>query len=63
MVMDFSDTSSDGLEEHNVWNPMLELFLHAHAGDSHGSVGRLKKGLGRSALSCHFALDILCDKK
>ena len=30
--MDFSDTSSDELEEHNAWNPMLELFFHAHIG-------------------------------
>ena len=30
--MGFSDTSSDKLEEHNAWNPMLELFIHAHIG-------------------------------
>ena len=30
VTMDFSDTSSDELEESNAWNPMLELFFHAH---------------------------------
>ena len=30
--MDFSGTSSDELEEHNAWNPMLELVCHAHIG-------------------------------
>ena len=34
VTMDFSDTSSDELEEHNAWNPMLELFFHAHIGFS-----------------------------
>ena len=40
VLMEFSDTSSDELEEHNAWNPMLELFLNAHIGDIHGSIGR-----------------------
>ena len=26
VIMDFSDTSSDVLEEHNAWDPMLEMF-------------------------------------
>ena len=30
--MYFSDTSSDEQEEHNAWNPMLELFFLAHLG-------------------------------
>ena len=30
--MAISDTSSDELEEHNAWNPMLELVCHAHIG-------------------------------
>ena len=38
-MMDFCDTSSDVLEEHNASNPMLELFFHAHIG-VYGSTGR-----------------------
>ena len=58
--MDFSDTSSDELEEHNAWNLMLELFWHAHVG-MYMEVLVGGKEQGRIALSCHFALDILCD--
>ena len=61
VTVDFSDTSSDEQEEHNAWNPMLELVCHAHIG-MHLEVLVGEKELGRIALSCHFALDILCDK-
>ena len=54
--MDFADTSSDGLEEHNAWNPMLELLSHAHIG-IYMEVLVDEKDLGRIALSCIF-----CDK-
>ena len=63
--MGVSDTSStltssdsDAHDGHNIWNPMLELPGHAHIG-----VFMLfdEEDLGRTALSCHFALDILCD--
>ena len=52
-------SSSDELDEHNVWNPMLRLLYHAHDG-----VQALldEVDLGRIALSCHFALGVLCDK-
>ena len=67
--MDVSDTSStftssdpDECDEHNIWNPVLELLCHAHIGvfmeapfDEEDS--------GRIELSCHFALDILCDEE
>ena len=56
-----SDTSDpDELDEHNMWHPMLELFCHA-------DIGKLVEALaddmvlGIVALTCHFALDILCD--
>ena len=51
--MDFSDTSSDELEEHNAWNPMLELFMEVLVDE---------KELVRIAPSCHFPLDIPCDQ-
>ena len=39
--MYFSDTSYDGLEEHNAWNPMFELFFHAHVEVyTEGRIGR-----------------------
>ena len=52
---------SDEDDEHNVWNPMLNLFCQE-------CVGAVKESfldeaaLGRIALSCHFAIDLLCDK-
>ena len=61
VTMDLSDTSSDELEEHNTWNPMLELFFHAHIG-VYMEVLVDEKELERIALSCQFALDILIDK-
>ena len=66
--MDGSDTSStltslssDELGEHNIWNPMLGLLRHAHVGVSMEALLD-DKDLGRIALSCHFALDVLCDE-
>ena len=40
---------------------MLELFFHAHIG-IHMEVLVDEMELGRIALACHFAPDILCDK-
>ena len=51
--MDFSDTSSDGLQEHNAWNPVLELFCHANVGVKM-EVLVDEKELERIALSCQF---------
>ena len=47
----------DELVERNVWN----LFCHADIGTFIEALAD-EKDLGRVALSCHFALDILCDK-
>ena len=47
--------------EHNIWNPVLELLFHVQIGtfmESHFD----DVDLGRIALSCHFALDVLSDK-
>ena len=54
-------SNSDELDGHNIWNPMLELFSYA-------DIGLLMEELADDmvlamvALSCHFALDVLCDK-
>ena len=56
VTMDVSDASSDEL-----WNPMLGLCCHAHVGIFMEALVD-EKDLGRIALSCHFALDIFCDK-
>ena len=68
LAMDGSDisstpTSSDSvdLDEHKIWNPVLELPFHVHVGVF--MVAYFDElDLKRIALSCHFALGILCDK-
>ena len=51
---------SDECDEHNVWNPMLNLFCQEYVGEPTESY--LDEAvLGRIALSCHFALDLLCE--
>ena len=54
-------SNPDGLDDHNIWNPMLELFCHADMGLL---VEELADDmvLAMVTLSCHFALDVLCDK-
>ena len=52
----------DEYDEHNIWNPMLELLCHAHIGVFMEALVD-EEDLGRIAFSCHFALDILCDKR
>ena len=61
--MDVSDTSSTltssdsvDYDEHNSWNPMLELLCHAHIGVFMEALFD-EEEMGRIALSCHFALD------
>ena len=47
--------------EHNMWNPLLELFCHVQVGlRMETPVDEV--ATARVALSCHFALDSLCDK-
>ena len=55
-------SNPDELAEHNMWNPMLELFCHADIGKPMEELAD-DMGLARIALSCHFAMDILCDKR
>ena len=57
-----SETSDpDELAEHNMWNPMLELFCHADIGILLEALAD-DMVLGIIALTCHFALDTSCDK-
>ena len=52
---------SDEYDEHNVWNPMLNLVCQEYicaVMESHLD----ETVLERVALSSHFALDLLCDK-
>ena len=54
-------TDSDEYEEHNVWNPMLFFFCQEYVSAVVESY--LDEAvLGRIALCCHCALDLLCDK-
>ena len=55
-------SSSDERFAHNIWNPMMELLFHAQIGGIFEMfVDEID--LARLALSCHFALDVLCDKE
>ena len=54
-------SSSVDFVAHNVWNPMMELLFHVQI----GGIFELfveEIDLARNELSCHFALDLLCDK-
>ena len=55
-------SSSGGSFAYITWNPLLELLLHEHI----GSILLLCVDdfeLAKFALSCHFALDLLCHKE
>ena len=68
LAVDGSDTSSVStpsdsavFEEHNTRNPMFELLFHVQV----GGIFQLcveEIDLARITLSCHCALDLLCDK-
>ena len=47
--------------EQNMWNPLLELFCHVQIGLRMATLVDVVS-TARVALSCHFALDLLCDK-
>ena len=54
--------SIDDYFEHNMWNPLLELlFLE----QTNGFVASylVEIDVAKIALSCHFALDLLCCKE
>ena len=58
-----SSTSGSGESfAHNMWNPLLELLFHGQIS------GAFKPFIveidpANIALSCHFALDVLCYKE
>ena len=56
-------TSSSRYDEtkHNMWNPLLELLRHVQIGMRMETFVD-EVATARVALSCHFALDLLCDK-
>ena len=55
-------SSSVDFTAHNVWNPMMvELQFHVQIGGIFELLVE-EVDLTRIALSCHFALDFLCDK-
>ena len=53
---------SDEYDEHNIWNPMLNLFCLEYVGAVMESYLDEEAVLGRIALSCPFALDFPRDK-
>ena len=55
-------SSSDERFAHNMWNPVMELLFHAQFGGTFEPFMD-EIYLARIALSCHFALDVLCDKE
>ena len=45
-----------------VWNPMMEQLFHAQIGGIFEPFVD-ETELARIAISCHFALDLLCDRE
>ena len=46
----------------NLWNPILELWFHEHISGVFVPFA-VETDLAAVALSCHFALDVLCYKE
>ena len=55
-------SSSDEGFEHNIWNSFMELPFHVQIGGIFELFAD-EIDLARTALSCHFAVDLLCDKE
>ena len=54
--------SIDDYFEHNMWNPLLELLFLEQVNGTFVSY-LVEIDLAKIALSCHFALDLLCYKE
>ena len=52
-------SSSDLVGECNMWNPLLSTVTHPVLGPTLEDL-ILDEDLGKVALTCHFALDLLC---
>ena len=55
-------TSIDDYFEHNMWNPLLELLFLEQANGIFASY-LVEIDMAMIALSCYFALDLLCYKE
>ena len=55
-------SSSGGSFAHNVWNTLLELLFHGQISGAFEPFV-VETDLAKIALSCHFALNVLCDKE
>ena len=55
-------SSSDESFAHNMCNPLLELFFHEQSSGAFEPFVD-ESDLAKIALSCHFALDLLCFKE
>ena len=54
-------SSGSNKEEHNIWNEVLDMCFHFSIGPLFQAL-LTEDELEKVALSCHFALDILCNK-
>ena len=54
--------SFDDVFSHNMWNPLLELLFHEQVSCVFEPFVD-ESDLAKIALSCHFALDLLCYKE
>ena len=57
----FSSEESFEYHEHNVWNSLLDVLCHFELGVVLGALLD-EVAMERSALACHFSLDLLCDR-
>ena len=57
----FSSEESFEYQEHKIWNPMLESLCHLEVGVVLEALLD-EVDIGRIAVSCHFSLNVLCDK-
>ena len=59
---DSTTSSSNESFAHNMWNPLMELLFHVQISSAFEPfVDEID--LAKVALSCHFALDLLCYKE
>ena len=57
----FSSEENFEYHEHNIWNPLLESLCHSEVCVVMEALLD-EVDMGSIALSCHFSLDVLCDK-
>ena len=57
-----SGSSSGGSVAHNMWDPLMELVFHVQISRAFEPFDD-EVDLAKIAVSCHFALDVLCYKE